>query len=132
MNIREAERIAVMTSSHGKIRNERENRSRKPKGLRELRLLTHNIRNFPIITKTTIRSRVRPSDTGQMIISSPQTLFLVVFPAGKGTIISQSRVWPFPFTKIVTIGERNRNPGHRSAGTYSSTFSSLIACLLID
>ena|SRR6266487_328498 len=40
------------------------------------------------------------------------------FPAGKRAIISQSRVWPFPFTTIVTFGERNRNPGHRFAGSY--------------
>jgi hypothetical protein len=30
------------------------------------------------------------------------------FPAGKGAIISQFRVWPFPSTLIMTFGERNR------------------------
>jgi len=39
-------------------------------------------------------------------------------PAGKGTITSQFRLWPFPFTIIATFGERNRNPGHRFAGLY--------------
>jgi hypothetical protein len=38
------------------------------------------------------------------------------FPAGRGAIISQFRVWPFPSTLIMTFGERNRNPGHHFAG----------------
>jgi hypothetical protein len=38
------------------------------------------------------------------------------FPAGKGAIISQFRVWPFPSTLIMAFGERNRNPGHHFAG----------------
>jgi hypothetical protein len=37
-------------------------------------------------------------------------------PAGRGAIISQLRVWPFPSTIIMTFGERNRNPGHPFAG----------------
>jgi hypothetical protein len=40
------------------------------------------------------------------------------FPAGKGAIISQFRVWPFPSTLIMAFGERNRNPGHHFAGMY--------------
>jgi hypothetical protein len=41
------------------------------------------------------------------------------FPAGRGAIISQFRVWPFPSTLIMTFGERNRNPGHHFAGIYN-------------
>jgi hypothetical protein len=36
--------------------------------------------------------------------------------AGRGAIISQLHVWPFPSTIIMTFGERNRNPGHTFAG----------------
>ncbi len=39
-----------------------------------------------------------------------------VFPAGRETIISQFRVWPFPSSIIMTVGERNRNPSHHFAG----------------
>ena|SRR5918994_7345118 len=38
------------------------------------------------------------------------------FPAGRETIMSQFRVWPFPSTIITTFGKRNRNPGHHFAG----------------
>jgi len=38
------------------------------------------------------------------------------FYAGKGAIISQFRVWPFPSASIMTFGERNRNPDHLFAG----------------
>lgn len=41
---------------------------------------------------------------------------VALLPAGNGAIMSQFRVWPFPRTIIVTLGERNRNPGHRFAG----------------
>jgi hypothetical protein len=43
-------------------------------------------------------------------------IFAMDFPAGRGAIISQFRVWPFPSTLIMTFGERNRNPGHHFAG----------------
>jgi hypothetical protein len=43
-------------------------------------------------------------------------IFAMDFPAGRGAIISQFRVWPFPSTLIMTSGERNRNPGHHFAG----------------
>jgi hypothetical protein len=43
-------------------------------------------------------------------------MFAIDFPAGRGAIISQFRVWPFPSTLIMTFGERNRNPGHHFAG----------------
>jgi hypothetical protein len=43
-------------------------------------------------------------------------IFAMDFPAGRGAIISQLRVWPFPSTLIMTFGERNRNPGHHFAG----------------
>jgi hypothetical protein len=39
-------------------------------------------------------------------------------PTDKGTIMSQFRVWPFPFIVIVIFGERNRNPDHRFVGVY--------------
>jgi len=32
--------------------------------------------------------------------------------------MSQLRVWPFPFTTIVILGERSRNPDHPFAGVY--------------
>ena len=34
--------------------------------------------------------------------------------------MSQLRVWPFPFTIIVTFGERSQNPGHRFTGAFNS------------
>lgn len=37
-------------------------------------------------------------------------------PVGKGAIIGQLRVWPFPLTLIATSGERNRNPGRLFTG----------------
>src|ERR687884_25954 len=40
-------------------------------------------------------------------------------PAGKEAIMSQPRVWPFPFTTIVIFGERSRNPDHHFAGVHN-------------
>src|SRR5919198_3941237 len=40
-------------------------------------------------------------------------------PADKEAIMSQLRVWPFPFTAIVIFGERSRNPDHHFAGVYN-------------
>ena len=40
-------------------------------------------------------------------------------PVCKGAIISQLRVWPFPFAIIVAIGERSQNPGHLLTGAYN-------------
>jgi len=51
-----------------------------------------------------------------LLISYGLYFFLYFTPAGKGTVIGQLRVWPFPLTIIVTFGERNKNPGHRFAG----------------
>ena len=48
-------------------------------------------------------------------------MFAMDFPAGRGAIISQFRVWPFPSTLIMTVGERNRNPGHHFAGIQNIT-----------
>src|SRR5919202_1225747 len=42
-------------------------------------------------------------------------------PVCKGAIISQLRVWPFPFAIIVTIGERSQNPGHLFTGAFNCT-----------
>jgi hypothetical protein len=39
-------------------------------------------------------------------------------PAGKEAIMSQPRVWPFPFTTIMILGERSRNPDHHFADVY--------------
>jgi|SRR5690242_5028837 hypothetical protein len=42
-------------------------------------------------------------------------------PVCKGAIISQLRVWPFPFAIIVAIGERSQNPGHLFTGAFNCT-----------
>jgi hypothetical protein len=46
-------------------------------------------------------------------------------PDGKGAIISQLRVWPFPSTIIVTVGERSQNPGHHFTGAFSNLMHSI-------
>jgi hypothetical protein len=50
------------------------------------------------------------------VFCMPLIIFAMDFPAGRGAIISQFRVWPFPSTLIMAFGERNRNPGHHFAG----------------
>ena len=42
-------------------------------------------------------------------------------PVCKGAIISQLRVWPFPFAIIVAFGERSQNPGHIFTGAFNCT-----------
>ena len=57
-----------------------------------------------------------------LLTLSASTSFLIfvivtsLFPADRGAIISQFRVWPFPSITIIAFGERNRNPGHHFAG----------------
>ena len=48
-----------------------------------------------------------------------QQLFWILAPVCKGAIISQLRVWPFPFAIIVAIGERSQNPGHLFTGAFN-------------
>jgi hypothetical protein len=63
----------------------------------------------------------KKSSLSLIILSQSTSFFIFVFltslfPADKGAIISQFRVWPFPSITIIAFGERNRNPGYHFAG----------------
>jgi hypothetical protein len=63
----------------------------------------------------------KKSSLSLIILSQSTSFFIFVFPtslfpADRGAIISQFRVWPFPSITIIAFGERNRNPGYHFAG----------------